>query len=181
MNTETLMSTFIGRLFIRIMASVMESRLRYRFFNPLNVLKGSEICEGQKVLEIGCGTGFFTLTAAELIGKTGYLISIDMLQASVDLVTEKVKIAGLKNVQVLQGDALNTKLADSSLDLIYIFGVIPAPMLAINKLMPEMHRILKPDGKLAVWPQSWTHQEIINTKLFIYSSKRNGVNNYQKV
>jgi ubiquinone/menaquinone biosynthesis C-methylase UbiE len=181
MNTEALAKSFIGRIFIRAMAAIMESRFRYRFFNPLNILKGSEIREGQKVLEIGCGTGFFTLTAAELIGNKGSLTSLDMLQASVDLVTEKVKKAGLQNVQVFRGDALDTNLEESSLDLIYIFGVIPAPMLAINKLMLEMYRILKPGGKLAVWPQSWTHQEILQTKLFTFSSKRNGVINYQKV
>jgi ubiquinone/menaquinone biosynthesis C-methylase UbiE len=181
MNTEALAKTFIGRIFIRIMATIMESRFRYRFFSPIHILQGSEIKKGQNVLEIGCGTGFFTLPAAELIGETGSLLSMDMLQASVDLVSEKVKKAKLKNVQVFRGDALDTTLQDSSLDIIFIFGVIPAPLLAINKLMPEMHRILKPGGILAVWPQSWTNQEILRTKIFIYSSKQNGVINYRKI
>ncbi len=114
MNTESLAKAFFGEIFIRIMAAIMESRFRYRFFKPLHILQGSEIKKGQKALEIGCGTGFFTLTAAELIGNSGSLISIDMLQASVDLVTEKVKNAGQKNVQVIQGDALDTKLKELS-------------------------------------------------------------------
>jgi ubiquinone/menaquinone biosynthesis C-methylase UbiE len=181
MNTEALANSFIGRIFIRIMAAIMESRIRYKFCKPSYILQGVEIKEGQKVLEIGCGTGYFTLTAAELIGNKGSLISMDMLQLSVDLVTEKVKNAGLKNVQVIRGDALVTKLKESSLDLIFIFGVIPAPMLPINRLMPEMYRILQPGGILAVWPQSWTHQEILQTKLFSFTSKQNGVMNYQKV
>jgi ubiquinone/menaquinone biosynthesis C-methylase UbiE len=181
MNTEALANTFLGRIFIRIMAAIMESPLRYRFFKALPILQGSEIAKGQKVLEIGCGTGFYTLTAAEIIGTTGYLFSIDMLQTSVDLVTKKVQKSGLKNIKVFRADALDTKLEGSSLDLVYIFGVIPAPMLAISKLMPEIHRILKPGGKLSVWPQSWTHYEILQTKLFTFLGKRNGVNNYQKV
>jgi ubiquinone/menaquinone biosynthesis C-methylase UbiE len=181
MNTEDLGNTFLGKIFIRIMAAIMESRLRYKFFKALPILQGSELAKGQKVLEIGCGTGFYTLTAANIIGTTGSLLSIDMLQASVDLVTEKVQKSGLENIKVFRGDALDTKIEGSSLDLVYIFGVIPAPMLAISKLMPEIHRILKPGGKLSIWPQSWTHYEILQTKLFTFLSKRNGVNNYKKV
>jgi ubiquinone/menaquinone biosynthesis C-methylase UbiE len=181
MNTEALANTFFGKIFIRIIAAIMESRLRYKYFKALPILQGSEIAKGQKVLEIGCGTGFFTLAAAEIIGTTGYLFSIDMLQASVDMVTKKVQKSGVENIKVFRADAMDTKLEGSSLDLVYIFGVIPAPMLAISKLMPEIHRILKPQGKLSVWPQSWTHYEILQTKLFTFLGKRNGVNNYQKV
>ena len=57
MNTETLANTKIGKVFIRIMASVMESRLRYRFFGPMKILQGAEIQSGQTALEIGCGNG----------------------------------------------------------------------------------------------------------------------------
>ena len=65
MNTETLANTKIGKAFIRIMASVMESRLRYRFFSPMKILQGEEIQSGQTVLEIGWGTGFFTVHTAK--------------------------------------------------------------------------------------------------------------------
>ncbi|MBN2098297.1 MAG: hypothetical protein JW753_01725 [Dehalococcoidia bacterium] len=71
MNIETFARTKIGRLFTRMMAAVMESRLRYRFFGPMRILQGAEIRPGQRVLEIGCGTGFFTIPAARLIGDQG--------------------------------------------------------------------------------------------------------------
>jgi ubiquinone/menaquinone biosynthesis C-methylase UbiE len=68
MNTEAFANTRIGQTSIRILAAIMESRLRYRFFGPMKILQGAEIRPGQKVLEVGCGTGFFTITAAKLIG-----------------------------------------------------------------------------------------------------------------
>jgi ubiquinone/menaquinone biosynthesis C-methylase UbiE len=180
MNTETFANTNIGNIFIRIMAAVMESRFRYQFFSPAKILQGADIQPGQVVLEIGCGTGFFTLTAAKIIGDEGSLIAMDVLQVSIDNVNKKVQDSHLNNVKVVKGDALNTMLDAESLDAVLIFGVIPAPMLPTNLLMPEIYRILRPGGMLAVWPPSWTHQEILRSGLFTYNNKRNGVFNYRR-
>ena len=158
----------------------MESRLRYRLFSPMQILRGADIHPGQTVLEVGCGTGFFTLTAAQLIGDKGCLIAMDILQVSVDTVAKKVQTANSKNVRVVKGDAMNTMLDSEIFDAVLIFGVIPAPMLPLNLLLPEMHRILKPGGTLAVWPPSWTHQEILRSGFFTYASKGNGVYNYRR-
>lgn len=180
MNTEALAHTKIGQVFIRIMAAIMESRFRYRFFGPTRILQGADIQPGRTVLEVGCGTGFFTLPVARLLGEQGSLVAMDMLPMSVEAVTKKVQTASLKNVQVIQGDALNTQLAAESLDAVLIFGVIPAPMLPMEQLLSEMHRILKPGGTMAVWPSSWVHQTIVQSGLFKFSSKRNGVSNYKR-
>lgn len=103
-----------------------------------------------------------------------------MLPMSVEAVTRKVQAANLNNVRVVQGDVLNTHLAAESLDAVLIFGVIPAPMLPMERLLPEMHRILKPGGTMAVWPPSWVNQTIVKSGLFTLSSKRNGVSNYKR-
>ena len=180
MNPGALANTRIGQFLIRLMAAVMESRLRYRLFGPLKILQGAELKPGQTVLELGCGTGFFTLPAAQLIGDQGCLTAMDILQVSVDEVSRKVQTANLKNVRVVKGNALNTGLEAGSLDVVLLFGVIPAPMLPMNQLMTEMRRILKPEGILAVWPPSWTHAEILRSGLFLFASKRNGVYNYRR-
>lgn len=180
MNTKTFANTRIGQIFMRVMAAIMESRLRYRFFGPMQILQGSDIQAGQTVLEIGCGTGFFTLPAARLLGDQGSLVAMDVLPMSVEAVTKKVQAAGLQNVQVVQGYALNTQLALESVDAILIFGVIPAPMLPMDQLLSEMHRILKPAGTMSVWPTSWVHQTIVQSGLFTLSSKRHGVSNYRR-
>jgi ubiquinone/menaquinone biosynthesis C-methylase UbiE len=179
MNTETIGHTKIGHIFVRIMAAIMESRFRYNFFGPTRILHGAEIQPGQTVLEVGCGTGFFTLPLARLLREQGSLVAMDILPMSVEAVTKKVQTANLKNVRVIQGDALNTQLAAESLDAVLIFGVIPAPMLPMERLLSEMHRILKPGGTMAVWPPSWAHQTIIKSGLFTLNSKRNGVSNYK--
>jgi demethylmenaquinone methyltransferase/2-methoxy-6-polyprenyl-1,4-benzoquinol methylase len=181
MNTEELANTRFGRIFLPFIARIMESNIRYRFFGPSRILKGAEIRQGQKVLELGCGTGFFTVHAANLLGEKGKLVALDILPESVKIVTEKVQKANLKNVSVVKGNALNTKLDTESLDTILVFGVIPAPMLPMNQLLSEMHRILKPGGIMAVWPTSWVQRNIVQSGLFTLSSKKNGVTNYKKI
>jgi ubiquinone/menaquinone biosynthesis C-methylase UbiE len=48
-------------------------------------------------------------------------------------------------------DALYTGLDAESIDKVLLFGVIPFPSQPLNRLLPEMHRVLKPEGSLAVW------------------------------
>jgi ubiquinone/menaquinone biosynthesis C-methylase UbiE len=182
MDTGKLENTAFGKMFIRLMALIMESRFRYKFFGPEKILEGAGICPGMKVLEVGCGTGFFTIPAAKMIGNGGSLIAMDMLPASVETVTEKVRQANLSDVaRVVKGDALDTKLEKESLDEVIIFGVIPAPMLPMDKLLEEMHRVLRPGGIMAVWPPSWVHAAIVQSGRFKYVNRQNGVSNYQRV
>ena len=158
----------------------MESRFRYQFFSPTKILLGADIQPGQTVLELGCGTGFFTIPAAQLIGDGGCLLAMDILPESVELVSRKVQAADLQNVRVVKGDALDTGLESQSMDAVLLFGVIPAPMLPLNRLLPEMHRLLKPEGTLAVWPpiSGWLPQAILRSGSFRFAGKRNGVHNF---
>jgi ubiquinone/menaquinone biosynthesis C-methylase UbiE len=181
-HIQALGDSKIGQLFLRILAAAMESRFRYRFFSPMRILRGADVHPGQTVLEVGCGTGFFTIPAAQLIGDQGCLVAMDVLPASVETVSDKVRSARLKNVRVVQGDAMNTKLDAQSLDAVLLFGVIPAPMLPLKRLLPEMHRILKPKGTLAVWPPVpvWLPRSILRSGLFTFSCKRDGVFNFRR-
>lgn len=181
MDTERLAKTTFGRIFIRWMAFLMESRFRYKFFGPKRILEGAGLRSGLNVLEIGCGTGFFTIPAGKMLGDNGSLIAMDKLPISVETVANKVKEANLDNIiRVIEGDALDTKLERESLDAVLIFGVIPAPMLPMEKLMIEMHRVLRPGGVMAVWPPSWVHGAIVESGYFRFMNRQNGVSNYQR-
>ena len=79
MKTEAFASSKIIELIFRVIGAVMESRFRYRFFNPMKILQGAEIYPGQTVMEVGCGTGFYTLPATQLIGEQGCLVAMDLL------------------------------------------------------------------------------------------------------
>jgi len=183
MNTEDLGNSKILNLLFKPAGIMMESRLRKWLMNPIKTLQGAGIKPGQTVLEVGCGTGFFTIPAAELIGDQGCLVAMDALSDYTKRISKKVQAAGLKNVHVVKRDALDTGLDAASIDKVLLFGVIPFPFLPLNRLLPEMHRVLKPQGSLAVWlfPVSglvpkWIHQ----SGLFKFVCKLNGVYNYRR-
>jgi len=183
MNTEDLGNSKILNLLFKPAGMLMGSRARRWLMNPVKTLQGADIHPGQTVLEVGCGTGFFTIPAAELIGDQGCLVAMDALSDYTKRVSKKVQAAGLVNVRVVKRDALDTGLDAASIDKVLLFGVIPFPSLPLNRLLPEMHRILKTKGTLAVWlfPVSGLVPKwILQSGLFTYVSKRNGVYNYRR-
>lgn len=184
MDTEKLGQSQFLNIFFKPAGMSMESRLRRWLMPPERTLHGADLKPGQSVLEVGCGTGFFTIPAAKMIGESGQLIAMDPLSDFVDRVKEKVRDADLKNVEVLRRDALNTELESASIDTVLLFGVLPYPTLPLNKLLPEMHRVLKENGTLAIWlfPVSFgVPNAILGSGLFTDLGKKNGVYRYKRV
>jgi len=137
-------------LLFRMMARVMESPLRYRFFDPVTTLQGAGIRSGQEVLEIGCGTGFFTIPAAKLVGDKGRVYAVDPHPLALDQVRRKIQDAALTNVRLIKADATEAGLATDCIDLVLFFGVIQSPVIPLDRLLSEIHRLLRSEGTLAV-------------------------------
>jgi demethylmenaquinone methyltransferase/2-methoxy-6-polyprenyl-1,4-benzoquinol methylase len=146
----------------------------------MKILQGADIQPGQSVLEVGCGTGFHTVSAAQLIGDQGCLVAMEVLTGYLEQVSEKVHAAKLKNVHVVQRDAMDTGLDAESIDTVLLFSVIPSPTLPLKRFLPEMHRVLKPEGTMAVTTFPWVLRSIRRSGLFTYMNKRNGVSNFRR-
>ena len=183
MDAEELGTSRFLNILFKPAGAMMESRLRKWLFDPSRTLRGADLKPGQTVLEVGCGTGFFTLLAADMIGEDGHLIAMDTLSDYVDRVMQKTKTAGLTNVEVIRRDALNTQLPSASVDVVLLFGVIPFPTLPLSRLLPEMHRVLRDKGLMAVWlfPVSFgVPKSILNSGLFTDLGKTDGVYRYRR-
>ena len=171
-----------ARLLFRLMARVMESPLRYRFFDPVRTLKGSGIRSGQEVLEIGCGTGFFTIPAAELVGDEGRVYAMDPHPLAIEHVTRRIQDAGLTNVRLIRADATEAGLASGCIDLVLLFGVIPAPVIPLDRLLHEIHRLLRAEGALAVWTAIpwWSPTSLTRRGLFVRIGEKRGVHCFRR-
>lgn len=104
---------------------------------------------GEHVLEIGPGTGYYSLSLAEWVGEEGRLEILDLRQEFLDHVFERVREQGLRNVRGTQGDAQALPYEDGVFDagvLIAVLGEIPDQVTALS----ELHRVLKPGGRVVV-------------------------------
>ena len=130
----------------------LNSRLRARLQNPEVLVQRSGIREGQQVLEIGCGGGFFLPYAARVVGAKGrvYGLDIDKTMLAVcrnHLAKEPAELR--ERVELMQRSAYELPFEDGALDVVYIVAAlmeIPDP----QRCLVEVMRVLKPDGVLSV-------------------------------
>ena len=185
MKTEDLGNSKILNLIFKPAGVLMGSKVRQWIFDPFKTLRGADIQSGQAILEVQSFSRFFTIPAAKLIGDQGCLVAMDVSSGFIEQLSKKVQNADLKNVRIVKRDALDTGLDTASIDKVLLFGVIPFPLLPLNRLLPEMHRVLKPEGTLVVWlfppvVHFWVPKSILRSGLFTYMNKRNGVYNYKR-
>lgn len=104
---------------------------------------------GERLLEIGVGTGYYSLDLAEWVGPEGRLELFDLQREFLDHVMRAGGERGLRNLVPTQGDATNLPYEDASIDAVIltaVLGEIPDTAAALR----EIHRVLKPNGRLVV-------------------------------
>lgn len=141
----------MGNLVYRKMFEGLDSKIRYKKYHPIKALKASNVEKADKILEIGCGSGYYTIPAASMIKAETHYHAVDIHPMAIEEMTKKLASANISNIKLSQMNAMNTLLPDASVDLVLLFGVIPAPFLPLDQLLPEMWRILEPGGRMAVW------------------------------
>ena len=165
------------------MISFIHDTLYGLFVNPYKLLKEAGLKSGQKVLEVGCGPGFFTVPAAEIVGEKGRVYALDVNPAAVENVRRKISKKGLKNVEVLLADAGKTGLPDESIDIAFLFGVIHA-LDDVDAVMQEMHRVLKSSGILSIQKSWWSEKRLLDAvtknNLFSFREKTGRVFKFEK-
>lgn len=104
---------------------------------------------GERILEIGPGTGYYTLDMAEWVGAQGAIEIFDLQQEFLDHTLGRARQRGLANVVPTRGDATALPYEDEAMDAVVltaVLGEIPDPVAALR----EIRRVLKPTGRLVV-------------------------------
>lgn len=131
-------------------ADLLEHPWRIQALDPGQTLDRYGLAAGMTVLDLGCGSGLFTRTAAHMVGETGRVHGVDLQAAMLERAKKGVQEAGvLERVVLHHCGAYELPFEDDEIDLAILvstFGEIPDKPAALN----ELRRVLKPGARLGV-------------------------------
>jgi arsenite methyltransferase len=102
---------------------------------------------GAVVLDLGCGAGTDLLIAAQMAGREGGLIGVDMTTSMLERAETSAGEMGLENVRLHESLIEALPIEDASVDLVISNGVIDL-VPAKDAVFDEIDRVLRPGGRL---------------------------------
>lgn len=112
---------------------------------------------GERILDIGCGPGFYCTELAEKVGPSGSIVGVD--DSASMLALAQRRCAELGNVELLEGEATAVPVADASFDAAISVQVQEyVPDIAAS--LAEIRRVLKPGGRVLIWDIDWATASI---------------------
>lgn len=115
-----------------------------------------------RILEMGCGSGYYTRQVPQLLGGEARYVAIDLHPQAIERTASRIPSASGSRIEVLRGNALQTQFHDRAFDLVLLFGLLPSPFLPLGQIIPETMRILEPGGEVAIrtLDRSWKHGKL---------------------
>ena len=104
---------------------------------------------GERLLEVGPGTGYYALEIAQWVAPDGTLDIFDIQQEMLDHTMRAAAERGISNIAPTQGDARSLPYPDDHFDgayLVTVLGEIPDQDAALR----ELRRVIKPGGRVVV-------------------------------
>ncbi len=113
----------------------------------LRLAELADLKEGDHVLDVATGTGAVAIPAARTVGLDGKVVGIDLSPEMVVLAGRKAADAGLRQLEVREGDAEHLDFEDNSFDRVLCsLGLFFMPDMV--GALREWHRVLKPGGSV---------------------------------
>lgn len=133
------------------LSSTLDLPLRRLILTPEELAERLHLAATSRVLEVGCGPGYFSVEVARRIPQ-GRLELFDVQREMVQKARRKLDRAGVGHVGYTQGDARTLPFADACFDvafLVTVLGEVPDPAACLR----DLHRLLRPGGWLSITEQ----------------------------
>ncbi len=141
------------------LASTLDSKVRRWFQNPHDIL-APFVHVGMKVLDVGCGPGYFSIELAKLVGATGHVISADLQEGMLQKLSQKIKGTLLEpRITLVQCQQDHINVAEEVDFVLAFYMVHEVPDKAA--LFRQLRALLKKNGTML----------LVEPKLFHVSRK----------
>lgn len=125
----------------------LEDPERLRLLPPRDLLVAAGVGAGMSVADVGCGPGFFTLPASEIVGPTGHVYALDISPEMLLIVEEKARSAGLRNIETVLTRESAIPLPDAVAQLALVAFVLHEAVQP-DAFLREVARLLVAGGRL---------------------------------
>jgi Methylase involved in ubiquinone/menaquinone biosynthesis len=127
----------------------LNSEERKKLLAPFETLKKLGYAKGDVMADIGCGSGLFTLTAAEINEGETQTYAVDVSEEMLREVERRIEKAGYRFIQTVKSEEYDFKLGDGSADFVLICTVLHE-IEDKDRFLKEAARVCRAGGKIAV-------------------------------
>jgi arsenite methyltransferase len=107
---------------------------------------------GERILDVGCGPGFFCAELLAEVGSGGSIVGLDSSPQMLALAARRCE--GHENVELHEADATSLPVGDASFDAALCVQVLEY-VSDVAAGLAELHRALRPGGRVVVWDVDW--------------------------
>ncbi|MFW9834499.1 MAG: class I SAM-dependent methyltransferase [Candidatus Thorarchaeota archaeon] len=119
---------------------------RSRVQPPSMIIEALDVRPGMEIVELGCGSGFYTIAVAKAIQPAGIVFAVDIQQEMLDKLRVRMEDAGVSNIIPVLADAEGQiPLDDGIADAVFSVAVLPE-IPDPPKALLQVKRLLKEDG-----------------------------------
>jgi len=135
-------------------------KVRDLFVPRIEILNEVGIKPGYKILDYGCGSGSYINTLADMVGESGKIYALDINPLAIQMVQRIVAKNQLANVETILSEC-ETELPNDSMDAVLLYDVLH-DLNDPDKIIGELHRVLKSDGILSVGDHHLDDEDIVS-------------------
>ena len=130
------------------------------FLSPNQIFQQIDIKQGMTVADLGCGSGFMAVAAAQIVGDDGKVFAVDVQKKALSEINSNIKLHGLRNVETVWANVEKVgslKIKDNSVDISLLIHILHQSKMRKN-IFEETRRITKKEGKIVI--VEWRKEDI---------------------